>query len=214
MNRQDTLLEPLVIQEPPHSAYPVTMSFFNTTATLHHVTPLPAGATFETALDKLQDHDLLIRLDPELAHYETLPALEDSPKTCRYKVTDHMHTLPKGLWDTTVTFESLITNTSDGVEWVIKAPLGLSQTTTWRLVRNSELKGGQDENGNEDGGPGFREELDGWSLVEDVEIRGSRLLVGTVKGKCEENWKGIHARYVSQVTGVTATSPGTDPHEG
>ncbi|KAF1919162.1 hypothetical protein BDU57DRAFT_132414 [Ampelomyces quisqualis] len=29
----------------------------------------------------------------------------------------------------------------------------------------------------------------GWSLVEDVESRANRLLAGTVKGKCEENWR-------------------------
>ncbi|KAF2746632.1 hypothetical protein M011DRAFT_477869 [Sporormia fimetaria CBS 119925] len=169
------------------------MSFFNTTTTLHHVTPLPSGVTFDAAVTKLQDHDLLIRLDPELAHYETLPSPDNAPQTKRYKVTDHMHTLPKGLWDTTVTFESLITNSKDGVEWVIKAPLGLLQTTTWRIVGVKEL----DEVDKEEGKHLKESE---WALVEDVEIKGSRLLVGTVKGKCEGAWRGIHARFVGELT--------------
>ncbi|KAF2652002.1 hypothetical protein K491DRAFT_605800, partial [Lophiostoma macrostomum CBS 122681] len=174
---------------------------FTTTATLHHTTPLPPSTTFAAALSKLQDHELLIRLDPEFASYETLPAPPDAPNTKRYKVTDHMHTLPKGLWDTTVSFESLITNTETGVEWVIKAPLGLVQRTTWRVVEGGEV---QDEVKAEGEGKGDRTgdgNGEGLCLVEDVEITASRLLVGTVKGKCEENWKGIHGRFVGHLQG-------------
>ncbi|KAF2020488.1 hypothetical protein BU24DRAFT_456559 [Aaosphaeria arxii CBS 175.79] len=169
-------------------------SFFNTTAKLHHVTTLPHGVTFPTAITHLQNHDLLIRLDPELAHYETLPSPPDTPQTKRYKVTDHMKALPAGLWDSTVTFESLLTNTDDGVEWVIKAPLGLVQRTTWKLVKTAEVVRGADGEHNDEGGEGSE-----WSLVEDVEISASRLLVGTVKGKCEENWRGIHGRFVGHL---------------
>ncbi|ORY14903.1 hypothetical protein BCR34DRAFT_559658 [Clohesyomyces aquaticus] len=162
------------------------MNFFSTTANLHHTTPLPAGITFANALSALQNHDLLLRLDPEISHYEILPSDPATPDTKRYKQTDHMHTLPKGLWDTTVTFECLITNKEDGVEWVIKAPLGLVQKTIWKIVKAAEA----------DVGEGKEE----WVLVEDVEINASRLLVGTVRGKCEENWRGIHGRFVGHLT--------------
>ncbi|CAI6333167.1 unnamed protein product [Periconia digitata] len=176
------------------------MFSFSTTANLHHVTPLSAGTAFSTAISKLHDHDLLMRLDPELAHYESLPSEADAPNTKRYKVTDHMHTLPKGLWDTTVTFESQMTNTENGIEWVIKAPLGLVQRTSWKLVKSSEVDGG---------GKGQAEaKEDEWCLVEDVEINASRLLVGTVKSKCEENWKGIHAKFVEHVRGGSAVAVG------
>ncbi|KAF2183026.1 hypothetical protein K469DRAFT_710978 [Zopfia rhizophila CBS 207.26] len=176
------------------------MSFFITTAKLHHTTPLPPGTTFASALTHLQNHDLLIRLDPELAHYETLQPDDFAPDTKRYKVTDHMHTLPKGLWDTTVTFESLITNTDDGVEWVIKAPLGLVQRTTWKIVKADELEKGK-EKANE-GDEEEKAENSEWCLVEDVEIKASRLLVGTVKGKCEANWRGIHEKFMGHLKGV------------
>jgi hypothetical protein len=166
------------------------MFSFNSTATLHHVSYLPAGTTLDNALQHLHNHDLLIRLDPELAHYETLPSLPSAPNTKRYKVTDNMHTLPKGLWDTTVTFEAEITDTDEGIEWVIKAPLGLVQTTTWKVVKTASL-------GSEEGVHG---DVQGeWSLVEDVQIKASRLLVGTVKGKCEENWRGIHSRFAAHL---------------
>jgi len=105
-----------------------------------------------------------------------------------------MHTLPKGLWDTTVTFEAQITNTDDGVLWVIKAPLGLVQQTKWTIVRNAEVGKGKEKAAEEDKSE--------WSLVEEVEIKASRLLVGTVKGKCEENWRRIHGKFVGHLQGV------------
>lgn len=103
-----------------------------------------------------------------------------------------MNALPKGLWDTTVTFEAEMTDVEDGLLWVIKAPLGLVQRTTWRLLKTESL--GEDGVGGEDeGGRGA------WSLVEDVEIKANRMLVGTVKGKCEENWRGIHKKFVGHL---------------
>ncbi|KAF2637158.1 hypothetical protein P280DRAFT_472329 [Massarina eburnea CBS 473.64] len=175
---------------------------FNSTATLHHVTPLPAGTTFESALTTLHNHDMLMRLDPELSSYEELPKADEAPNAKRYRVTDHMHTLPKGLWDTTVTFESQITNTDDGVAWVIKAPLGLVQTTTWRVVRREDV--GKGKGKAEDDGGDAKDEKSEWYLVEDAEIKASKLLVGTVKGKCEENWRGVHQKFIGHLQGAPA----------
>jgi hypothetical protein len=172
----------------------------SSTAKLHHVTYLPPGTTQANALKHLHNHDLLIRLDPELAHYETLPSPPSAPNTKRYKVTDNMHTLPKGLWDTTVTFEAEMTNTDEGIEWVIKAPLGLVQTTTWKVVTTASLGSEEGVNGDQQGE---------WSLVEDVEIKANKLLVGTVKGKCEENWRGIHTKFAGHLQGdAQETAPG------
>jgi hypothetical protein len=146
----------------------------------------------------LQNHDLLIKLDPELHSYEILPSDDATPNTKRYKVTDHMHTLPKGLWDTTVTFESQITNTDDGVLWVVKAPLGLAQHTSWTIMRNADVGKGKEKAAAEDESAVEKSEL---SLVEEVEIKASRLLVGTVRSKCEENWRGVHGRFVGHLQG-------------
>jgi hypothetical protein len=122
----------------------------------------------------LHNHELLIHLDPEFAHYEALPTDPSMPDAKRYKITDHMHALPKGLWDSTVSFEAQMTDTEDGILWIIKAPLGLVQRTTWRCLRTDTLAD-EDRKGEGD-----------WSLVEDVEIKANRLLVGTVRSKCEE----------------------------
>jgi len=99
-----------------------------------------------------------------------------------------MHTLPRGLWDTTVNFHAEITDLDDGVQWIINAPLGLWQRSLWRVVKNEEVKEGEGE----------------WVLTEDVEIKCSRLLIGTVKGKSEENWRGVHERFVEHVLKVEA----------
>jgi hypothetical protein len=132
---------------------------------------------------------MLIHLDPEYASHTPLLSDPSSPATKRYKVTDHMNALPAGLWGTTVSFEAQMTDMEDGVEWVIKAPLGLVQRTTWRCLRRDTL-------GEED-----REGEGEWCLVEDVLIEANRMLVGTVKGKCEENWKGAHRRFLEFVEG-------------
>lgn len=134
----------------------------------------------------------MIRLDPEFVHYETLPPDPAAPDTKRYKVTDHMHALPKGLWDSTVSFEAHMTDIEDGILWVIKAPLGLVQKTVWRAVRTETLAFDviagvpEDERGE-------------WSLVEDVEISANRFLVGTVQAKCEENWRGAHDKFLAHL---------------
>ena len=98
-----------------------------------------------------------------------------------------MHALPAGLWDTKRCASRPRSPTrEDGVEWVVRAPLGLVQTSLWIVERDETPAEGEAE--------GER-----WTLVEDVTIRCSRLLVGTVRAKCEENWKGTHERWVAQL---------------
>ncbi|KAF1832865.1 hypothetical protein BDW02DRAFT_528800 [Decorospora gaudefroyi] len=164
------------------------MFSLNTTATLHHVTPLPRTISPTAAINLLHNHDFLIRLDPEYVSHEALPSSPSSPAAKRYQVTDHMNALPAGLWDTTVKFEAEMTNLEDGISWLIKAPLGLVQRTTWRCLKTEAGEEGQGEG-------------EGWCLVEDVEIEANRILVGTVKGKCEGNWRGAHAKFLKGLEG-------------
>jgi hypothetical protein len=166
----------------------LAITVLNTTAKLHHRTPLPPGTTLERALTIFRNHDTLIHLDPELAHYETsTPPPDANPATKFYKITDNMHTLPRGLWDTTVSFDAEITDLDNGVDWVIRAPMGLLQTSTWTVVPALETDGTEENT---------------LVLIEDVLISCSRLLVGTVKGKCEQNWPGVHARFVAHLDAV------------
>lgn len=103
------------------------------------------------------------------------------------------------MWDTTVVYEAAITNTADGVEWVIRAPLGLVQRTVWRVAKRS---GAEQSGAEQSGAKGRQEEVNvvngvgEWCLVEEVEITANRVLLGVVRGKCEQNWRGVHARFV------------------
>lgn len=161
---------------------------FSTSAELKHRTPIPKSVSHEKLLQCIHNHDILIHLDPEYHSHETLETPPDatSPETKCYRVTDHMHNLPAGLWDSTVSFTSEITNIDAGVEWVIKAPLGLLQKTYWRIMT-------AEPSDKVDG-----ETVD-WVLVEDVSIECSRLLMGTIKSKCEGNWRGIHQTFIERV---------------
>lgn len=105
-----------------------------------------------------------------------------------------MRTLPAGLWDTTVSFNAEITDIEDGVEWVIKAPMGLLQKTFWRITPAEP----DDKCG---------EEQAEWCLVEDVSIRCNRVLMGTIVKKCEGNWRGIHQKFVEKAVGKETTAP-------
>lgn len=155
---------------------------FNTTAKLKHSTLLPPTATFEAAVAVLHNHDSILRLDPEFVSYETkpTPTSSENPATKYYTVTDHMNALPRGIWDSTVNFEAEITDIPKGVEWIIHAPLGIYQVTFWTIEPAPESEGR-------------------FYFVEDVSITCSRLLVGTVKGKCIENHAGVHQKFVDLV---------------
>ncbi|CAA9958929.1 hypothetical protein CFE70_002448 [Pyrenophora teres f. teres 0-1] len=161
---------------------------FSSTATLRHITRLPPPITFDEAILRLHNHELLIKFDPEYTSHEELAADPANPDAKRYKVTDNLKALPAGLWNTQITFEAELTDTKDGVNWVIKAPLGLVQKTSWRCVKVDGMEGASEVEGEGE-----------WCLVEDVEITANRMLVTHVKGKCEDNWRGTHGKFLESL---------------
>lgn len=100
-----------------------------------------------------------------------------------------MHALPAGLWDSSVSFNASLTDLDNGVQWVINAPMGLVQNSKWTIEEPNET----------DKGPEDEAMAGRLVLVEDVVIKCSRLLIGTVRGKCEENWKGVHGRWIAKL---------------
>lgn len=138
-----------------------------------HRTPLPSPITQASALAQLRNHDFLIRLDPELVEYTEEHPADPSPNTRYYSITDHMVGVPKAICDASISFKAEMTDVEDGVKWLVRAPLGLVQQSHWRLT----------------------EEGEGLVLIEDVHLACSRLLMGTVRGKCEENWVKIHGNF-------------------
>lgn len=99
------------------------------------------------------------------------PALPDGIKalgsTISYKVIDHVETMPKGIWGSTVESTYEFTNVELGLFVRIKSPLNVVMDTAWEI----------------------RETDGGLELVEDSTIKCSRLLVGIVKSLNEGGCK-------------------------
>ena len=161
-----------------------------------HSSTLPQGTTTEQAIRLLlHDHEFFLRCDPHLVKFEsitpeadkkpTLPdAIEGTGETRCYKVTDLVHTLPAGLWDSNVVSTYEMTNLSNGVFVRILSPMSVAMDTIWTI-----------RDGPEDGS---------LELVEDVNINCSKLLIGTVKGLCESGWGKIHAKMIERLDAEVA----------
>ncbi|KAK3300815.1 uncharacterized protein B0H64DRAFT_334386 [Chaetomium fimeti] len=114
-----------------------------------------------------------------------------------YRVTDIVHAIPAGIWDTNVVSIFELTDIEDGLFVRIRSPLSIVMETFWRVrevAGAEEGEGGGDDDDDGEAGPGLE-------LVEDVTIRCSRLLVGIVKGQCETDWEGIHGKMVARLDG-------------
>ncbi|KAM0332392.1 hypothetical protein ACHAQA_002671 [Verticillium albo-atrum] len=160
------------------------MSFLNTTQTLTHLTPIPPPATRTDSIAMLHDHEHFVRCSPAMSKFEltTEPAAAPLPAgitpladTKCYQVTDIVHALPAGLWDSDIVSTYEFTNLADGLFVRIRSPMGIVLETVWSIT----------------------EEGDGHQMREEVTIKCSRFLVGVIKGQCEGNWKVIHAKMIA-----------------
>lgn len=75
---------------------------------------LPAGTTKSAAVAVLHDHDTVIRFDPNLIEYSTLPSATATTKT--YSVIDNVDNMPKALGLDKSTSTQELTNNEDGIE--------------------------------------------------------------------------------------------------
>ncbi|KAK1754842.1 hypothetical protein QBC47DRAFT_381962 [Echria macrotheca] len=167
------------------------MSFFTGSAHLVHSSKLPAGATKESGIAMLSDHEFFLHCDPHLSKFEALTpdAAPEIPENIRdkmrgdeskresYSVTDIVHTIPAGLWDSNVVSTYEFTDISDGVFVRIRSPLSIVMDTVWEI----------------------KEAEDGLELVEDITITCSRLLLPVVRSQCEGGWAKIHAKMLSRL---------------
>lgn len=153
---------------------------FDLTETLTQRTTLPPGTSSKAAIRLLQNHEFVLRLDPEyVSHIQkpTPPLVQPHIDAKYYTVTDHMTALPKGLYDSTVTFDAALTDTKNGTHWLIHGPLGYVQTTVWTIE-------------------GEEEELE---LVETAKIEAKLVLAGMIKKKILGNSPGIHRRFLEEL---------------
>ena len=135
----------------------------------------------------LRDYDFFLQCDPHMSKFEVLKT--DSPppvpdtvealsETKSYQVTDVVHTLPAGLWDSNVVSTYEFTDISKGVFVRIRSPLGVVMDTVWEIKENDKGR---------------------LELVEDIFINCSKLLVGVVKSQCEGGWQKIHEKMIGRL---------------
>ncbi len=108
---------------------------------------------------------------------------DDAGRYAVYRVTDVVHTLPAGLWDSRVVSTYEMSDMPAGLFMRVRSPLSIVMDTTWTVaaVAGEGAADGQLE------------------LVEEIAIYCSRLLVGTVKGLCEGGWQQIHAKLLEKL---------------
>ncbi|OHE98968.1 hypothetical protein CORC01_05658 [Colletotrichum orchidophilum] len=158
----------------------------NTTVTLTHTSPVPAGLSREDAVALIHDAEHQIKCDPNMIDYTkrspeippTVPKdIEPIAATQCFSVTDSVPTmLPKAIWDRDAVSDYDFTFTKDGSFVRTSCPLSVLLETRWR-VKDAESG-------------------DGLELEEVVEIRCSRLLAGVIKSQCEMKWKDFHRKIL------------------
>ncbi|KAH7368312.1 hypothetical protein B0T11DRAFT_62820 [Plectosphaerella cucumerina] len=163
------------------------MSFLNTTQTLSHVSALPPPITREAAIAMLHNHEHFISCSPNNPKREPAPAPSPPPElpagvvglrpTDFFRVTEVVHALPAGLWDSDVISTYEFTDIEDGLFVRIRSPLNVLLETFWRV----------------------RDGAAGLEVVEDVTMKCSRLLIGVVKGACDGNWPKIHENMIAGI---------------
>jgi len=158
----------------------------NTTVTMTHATPLPAGMSREDAIALIHDAEHHIQCDPNMKSYTkrtpeippTVPKdIEPIASTQCYTVTDSVPTLlPKGIWDSDAVSDYDFTFTKDGSFVRTSCPLNVVLETRWRVKDASD---------------------GGLELEEVVVVNCSRFLASVVKGQCETNWRDFHKKILA-----------------
>ncbi|KAM0564469.1 hypothetical protein ACHAPJ_000683 [Fusarium lateritium] len=165
---------------------------FRTTAQIRHTSAIPSGTQASKAIEMLHDHVFFIHCDPYMVKFEALPTPEPvpsvpdalqarpiAPPEC-FSVTDRIHTLPAGLWDSNVASTYEFLDLEKGVFVRTRGPVGLVLETVWQI----------------------EEATDGsLEIVENVTISCTRLMVGMIKGSCEAGWKGVHGKMLGRLKG-------------
>lgn len=142
-------------------------------------------------VELLQGYEFFIKCDPHMVKFEplaeqpsplpTIPAERGHTATgtpkC-YTVTDKVHALPAGLWDSDVVSTYEFINLEKGVFVRIRSPMSVLMETVWEIKEGPE---------------------GGLVLSEDILIKCSRLLLPIVKSTCESGWKGIHEKMVNEL---------------
>lgn len=166
-----------------------------------YATQVKGQVTREQAIAALQDHAFFLRTSPNYVSVkeDTQPRggnihipdtikekMEDGSKTQCYEVVDKIPAvalfskLLPGMGTITTCYQ--LTDTKDGMFIYLQTALGVSQERRWAVE--------------EDAGA-----AEGFRIVEYVTINCSKLLLSSVLGQQEMNWKAVHASYVKKMGG-------------
>ncbi|KAJ4023533.1 hypothetical protein NW752_003998 [Fusarium irregulare] len=167
---------------------------FRSTVQIQHVSLVPKGTPASKAIEMLHDHVFFIQCDPYMTKYEALPTPEPAPSIpdtlelkpvaqpdC-YSVTDRVHTLPAGLWDSDVVSTYEFIDLERGVFVRTRGPVGLVLETVWDIEEAAD---------------------GGLKIIENVTISCSRLMLGMIKSSCEAGWKGVHGKMLERLEGTS-----------
>ena len=178
------------------SVFTDTPSVLNTTAHVVHRTPFPSTVKESDAISLLHDHGFIISLDPHLSQYNEIPLKEASQplpsnidpnaETKCYQVTDIMHNLPAGLWDSNIESTVHYTNLEKGVFVRMQSPLSINLKTEWKVATQDD---------------GTLE------LLIECTIACSRLLVGIVRGQSEANQPEMCRKLIEKLVGEKEPQP-------
>ena len=111
--------------------------------------------------------------DPELpSSLRPVPSPSPLPTWNCYQVTDVVHALPAGLWDSDVVSEYEFCRLDNGMFVRIRSPMGIVIESTWTVDETTFL------------------------MIEEIFIKASRLLMPVLRGQCEKDWKKIHEKML------------------
>ncbi|KAH7269782.1 uncharacterized protein BKA55DRAFT_532414 [Fusarium redolens] len=163
---------------------------FQTTAQIQHTSPISSVAAAPKAIQMLHDHVFFLHCNPYMSKFEAIHTPDPTPSVpdtlevkpiaapdC-YSVTDRIHTLPAGLWDSDVVSSYEFFDLERGVFVRTRGPMGLVLETLWRIQEA------------EDGS---------LAIVEKVSITCSRLMMGMIKSSCEAGWRGVHGKMLERI---------------
>lgn len=118
-----------------------------------------------------------------------------------YRVTDIVHTLPAGIWDSRVVSTYEMTNLEDGMFVRVRSPMSVVMDMTWsvKAVTVDEVEDEVEAGAKAGAEAGAEAGAVALELHDEVVIYCSRLLIGTVKSLCEGGWQEIHRRMMARL---------------
>ncbi|KAF4587722.1 hypothetical protein GQ602_004415 [Ophiocordyceps camponoti-floridani] len=163
----------------------------SSSATSHYSVVCPDGVELSQAVELLHDHAFFIGCFPNVAKYEFMGTnkVPDSrvqekhgvkaiAAAKQYQVTDQVPGIPKWIWNADLVSTYELIDIEKGVLVRIRGPLNTVVETVWEARETAE---------------------GGVTLASDLVIQCPRLVLGIVRGLCEEAPKRIHTKLVGKL---------------